>query len=72
MNTPMTEMSTADFCKVIDVDLNIPFIMARAVIPSMIKKGGGKIILRHETVSGYVATKGGLKMLIKNICSEFG
>jgi len=77
---PMTEMSAAEFRQVIDVDLNAPFIVAKAVIPSMIKKGGGKIInicsmmseLGRETVSAYAAAKGGLKMLTKNIASEFG
>ncbi len=77
---PMTEMSAEDFRKVIDVDLNAPFICAKAVIPSMIKKGQGKIInicsmmseLGRETVSAYAAAKGGLKMLTKNICSEYG
>ena len=39
---PMHEMSAAEFRQVIDVDLNAPFIMAKAVIPAMIKKGGGK------------------------------
>ncbi len=77
---PMCEMSAADFRKVIDVDLNAPFIMAKAVIPAMIEKGHGKIInicsmmseLGRETVSAYAAAKGGLKMLTRNICSEFG
>ncbi len=77
---PMTEMSAEDFRQVIDVDLNAPFIMAKAVIPAMIKKGGGKIInicsmmseLGRETVSAYAAAKGGLKMLTKNIASEYG
>lgn len=77
---PMVEMSAADFRKVIDVDLNAPFIVAKAVIPSMIKKGHGKIInicsmmseLGRETVSAYAAAKGGLKMLTKNIASEYG
>ena len=41
---PMTEMSAAEFRKVIDVDLNAPFICAKAVIPAMIEKGHGKII----------------------------
>jgi len=41
---PMCEMSAEDFRKVIDVDLNAPFIVSKAVIPSMIKKGHGKII----------------------------
>ena len=77
---PMTEMSAADFRKVIDVDLNAPFIVSKAVIPGMIKKGHGKIInicsmmseLGRETVSAYAAAKGGLKMLTRNICSEYG
>ena len=41
---PMTEMSKADFAQVIDIDLVAPFVVAKAVIPGMIKKGGGKII----------------------------
>lgn len=77
---PMIEMSAEDFRKVIDIDLNGPFIMSKAVIPSMIKKGHGKIInicsmmseLGRETVSAYAAAKGGLKMLTKNIASEYG
>ncbi len=77
---PMLDMSAADFRKVVDVDLNAPFIMAKAVIPGMIKKGHGKIInicsmmseLGRETVSAYAAAKGGLKMLTKNIASEYG
>ncbi len=77
---PMIEMSAEDFRKVIDVDLNAPFIVSKAVIPSMIKKGHGKIInicsmmseLGRETVSAYAAAKGGLKMLTRNICSEYG
>ena len=77
---PMCEMSAADFRKVVDVDLNAPFIVSKACIPSMIKKGHGKIInicsmmseLGRETVSAYAAAKGGLKMLTRNICSEFG
>ena len=77
---PMIEMSAEQFRQVIDVDLNAPFIVSKAVIPAMIKKGGGKIInicsmmseLGRETVSAYAAAKGGLKMLTRNICSEYG
>lgn len=76
----MCEMSAEEFRQVIDVDLNAPFIVSKAVIPSMIKKGHGKIInicsmmseLGRETVSAYAAAKGGLKMLTKNIASEYG
>ena len=77
---PMLEMKAEDFRQVIDVDLTAPFIVAKAVIPGMIKKGHGKIInicsmmseLGRETVSAYAAAKGGLKMLTRNIASEYG
>lgn len=77
---PMCEMSADEFRQVIDIDLNAPFIMSKAVIPGMIKKGHGKIInicsmmseLGRETVSAYASAKGGLKMLTKNIAAEFG
>lgn len=77
---PMIEMSAQDFRQVVDIDLNGPFIMAKAVLPGMIKKNAGKIInicsmmseLGRETVSAYAAAKGGLKMLTKNIASEYG
>ena len=69
---PMTEMTADEFRQVIDVDLNAPFICAKAVLPSMIKKGHGKIInicsmmseFGRETVSAYAAAK--------NIASEYG
>ncbi len=77
---PMEEMSVEDFRRVVDIDLVGPFICSKAVIPGMIRKGHGKIInicsmmseLGRETVSAYAAAKGGLKMLTRNICSEFG
>lgn len=77
---PMTEMKAEEFRQVIDVDLNAPFIVSKAVIPGMMKKGHGKIInicsmmseLGRETVSAYAAAKGGLKMLTRNICVEYG
>ena len=77
---PMIDMKLEDFEQVIDVDLVAPFICAKAVLPDMIAKGNGKIInvcslmseLGRETVSAYAAAKGGLKMLTRNICSEYG
>lgn len=77
---PMEQMAVEDFRRVVDVDLVAPYICAKAVIPGMIKKGHGKIInicsmmseLGRETVSAYAAAKGGLKMLTRNIASEYG
>ncbi len=76
---PAIEMSAKDFRQVIDIDLNGPFIMSKAVAPGLIKKGAGKIInicsmmseLGRETVSAYAAAKGGLKMLTKNLACEW-
>ena len=70
---PMHEMEAADFRRVIDIDLNAPFIVSKAVLPAMMKKRAGKIInicsmmseLGRETVSAYAAAKGGLKMLTR-------
>lgn len=77
---PMTEMSLEEWKQVVDTDLTAPFIVSKAVLPAMIKKGHGKIInicsmmseLGRETVSAYAAAKGGLKMLTRNICAEYG
>lgn len=77
---PMHEMSVDEFRQVVDIDLNAPFIVSKAVIPGMMKKGRGKIInvcsmmseFGRETVSAYAAAKGGLKMLTRNIASEYG
>lgn len=76
----MLDMTVSDFRQVVDIDLTGPFIMAKAVLPAMIQKGGGKIInicsmmseLGRETVSAYAGAKGVLKMLTKNIASEYG
>ncbi|MGP1508588.1 MAG: gluconate 5-dehydrogenase [Sphaerochaeta sp.] len=77
---PMIDMSVEDFRQVVDIDLNSAFIVSKAVLPAMIEKKRGKIInicsmmseLGRETVSAYAAAKGGLKMLTRNICSEYG
>ena len=77
---PMHEMKRAEFQQVIDIDLVGPFIVSSAVLPEMMERRAGKIInicsmmseLGRETVSAYAAAKGGLKMLTRNICSEYG
>lgn len=77
---PMHEMTRSEFQQVIDIDLVGPYICSAAVIPEMMERREGKIInvcsmmseLGRETVSAYAAAKGGLKMLTRNICSEYG
>jgi gluconate 5-dehydrogenase len=79
MREPALEMKIADFRSVIEVDLVSPFIMAQRVAKSMVKNGGGKIInicsmmseLGRDTVTAYAAAKGGLKMLTRNLATEW-
>ena len=76
---PAVEMSVADFKQVLDIDLAGPFLMSKAVAPAMIEKGCGKIInmcsmmseVGRDTVSAYAAAKGGLKMLTRNLATEW-
>ena len=77
---PMIEMSHTDFMRVIDVHVGGAFNCSKAVLPDMIAKREGKIInicsmmseLGRETVSAYASAKGALKMLTRNIASEYG
>ena len=77
---PMHEMSAEEYREVVDIDLVAPFLVSKAVLPAMMEKKSGKIInicsmmseLGRETVSAYASAKGGLKMLTKNIASEYG
>jgi gluconate 5-dehydrogenase len=77
---PLVDMNVADFEQVVRIDLVSPFIMAKHVARSMIsRKSGGKIInmcsmmseLGRDTVGAYAAAKGGLKMLTKNMATEW-
>ncbi len=79
MREPALEMKVSDFRSVIDVDLVSPFIMAQRVAKGMVRNGGGKIInicsmmseLGRDTVTAYAAAKGGLKMLTRNLATEW-
>jgi gluconate 5-dehydrogenase len=77
--TPMVDMEASDFRQVIEVDLIAPFIVSKYVGRNMIKRNAGKIInmcsmmseLGRDTVSAYAAAKGGLKMLTRNMATEW-
>lgn len=77
--TPVLDMEVADWELVLKVDLTGPFIMSKHVGKFMVKRGNGKIInmcsmmseVGRETVSAYAAAKGGLKMLTKNLATEW-
>ncbi|WP_333661184.1 gluconate 5-dehydrogenase [Chishuiella changwenlii] len=73
------DMPVEDFRKVIDVDLVGPFIMSQLVVKGMIERKAGKIInicsmmseLGRDNVSAYASAKGGLKMLTRNLATEW-
>jgi len=76
---PASTMPVEDFRRVIDVNLVGPFIMSQLVVQGMIDRRSGKIInicsmmseLGRNTVAAYAAAKGGLKMLTKNLATEW-
>lgn len=77
--TMALEMELEDWNSVIEADLTAPFIVSCAVAPSMRERGGGKIInicsmmseLGRDNVTAYASAKGGLKMLTKNLATEW-
>ena len=76
---PLLDMPLEDFEEVIRTDLTSVFVMTRPVVKSMIKRGGGKVInicsmmseLGRNSVGAYAAAKGGLKMLTRNMATEW-
>ena len=77
--TPLLEMPLNDWQQVIDTDLTSVFIVSKAVVSRMVKRGGGKVInicsmmseLGRDSVGAYAAAKGGLKMLTRNMATEW-
>ena len=76
---PIVEMEVKDWEQVLKIDLTGPFIMSKVIVKGMIGRKGGKIInmcsmmseLGRDTVSAYAAAKGGLKMLTRNMATEW-
>ena len=76
---PILEMKADEFREVLEVDVTGPFIMSKAVAKGMIERGHGKIInmcsmmseLGRDSVAAYASAKGGLKMLTKNMATEW-
>jgi gluconate 5-dehydrogenase len=76
---PILDMPVADFRQVIEIDLVAPLIVAKRIVPGMIKRRQGKIInmcsmmsiYGRNTVSAYASAKGGLKLLTANMCCEW-
>ena len=77
---PMLEFEVDDFRRLIEVNLVAAFTAGKAVAGHMVKRGRGKIVnicsvqseLGRPTIAPYTATKGGLKMLTRGMCADFG
>lgn len=73
------DLEEEDWNSVILTNLTAPFIMSKYVGRNMIRRKSGKIInicslmseLGRDTVSAYAAAKGGLKMLTRNLSTEW-
>src|SRR5690349_3829893 len=76
---PLLEATSADWDATMAVNLRAPFLLAKALVPAMIKKGGGKIInissqagvIGQDSHAAYGASKGGLNTLTKVMCVEW-
>ena len=77
---PMLEMPLDEWEQVIKTDLTGVFIVSKPVVRRMIERGtGGKVInicsmmseLGRNSVGAYAAAKGGLKMLTRNMATEW-
>jgi gluconate 5-dehydrogenase len=77
---PLLDFAVEDFRRLIEVNLVAAFTVGKAVATHMVKRGRGKIVnvcsvqseLGRPTIAPYAATKGGLKMLTRGMCADFG
>jgi len=76
---PTHETTPEDFRRVIDVNLNGTFLAMRAVIPTMLQAGSGRIVTLGSTASlvagptlaAYAAAKGGVLQLTRSVAAEY-
>lgn len=77
---PLETMPLDAWQAVIDVNLTSAFLVTRAVVGGMLRRGAGKIInicslnseISRPTIANYAAAKGGLKMLTRAMAVEWG
>jgi gluconate 5-dehydrogenase len=76
---PLLEMPLDQWEQVIRTDLTSVFIVSKAVVARMVTRERGKVInicsmmseLGRDSVGAYAAAKGGLKMLTRNMATEW-
>ena len=79
MRKPAAEHPDEYWDKVLSINLDAPFIIAREIGKKMIERGSGKIIFTCSLLSfqgginvpGYAASKGALSSLIKALANEW-
>ena len=75
-----TEIEPEDFARLIDVDLSAAHALVKLVVPGMIERGWGRVILVTSIAgqlavpgaSSYIAAKGGLAALARALAAELG
>ncbi|AOR35261.1 gluconate 5-dehydrogenase [Streptomyces fodineus] len=80
LRAPLLEFTDRDWHRILDTNLTSAFLVGREAAGRMTERGHGKIInicsLQSEVVrpgiAPYAATKGGLKMLTKGMCADWG
>jgi 3-oxoacyl-[acyl-carrier protein] reductase len=78
--SPVVEMSLEEWRRVIDIDLTGAFLCSRAVLPGMLQRGSGAIVMIASRlgqigfagVAHYAAAKAGLMALAKSMAKEVG
>ncbi len=79
LRAPLEAYKEEDWDKIIGINLTGPYLVAKAVVQSMIRRKSGKIInigsvqneLGRPTIAPYAASKGGLKMLTKGMAIDW-
>ncbi len=76
---PMLEMPLDEWELVVRTDLTSVFVVSKSIVARMVKRQQGKVInicsmmseLGRDSVGAYAAAKGGLKMLTRNMATEW-
>ncbi len=77
-NAKLWEMTPADWRRVVDINLNGPFLTCRAIVPHLLKNGYGRIVNiasiagkeGNPNASHYSASKAGVIALTKSLGKE--
>jgi len=79
IRAPLEEFKDDDWNRIMSVNLTGPYLVAKAVAKTMIKRKSGKIInigsvqneVGRPTIASYTASKGGLKNLTKGMAIDW-